>query len=93
MSQLLNQNFIFANEVKPKTPIKMVKRLKQGKERITMRIPDTALATGGIAGGIPEKYERSTTSTAHRKYIATMYSMCMREVAIKDGCDPAGAWS
>ena len=58
-----------------------------------MKIPDKALTIAGIPGGIPEKYQRSTTSAAHRKYIATIYSMCMREAAVKDGCDPAGTWT
>ena len=89
----MNKDFILMNEIKPKTPISMTKRSKKGKEKITMRIPDTALTTGGIPGGILEKYQRSTTSAAHRKYIATMYSICMKEAAIRDSHDPAGAWS
>ena len=71
----------------------MTKRSKKRKEKITMRIPDTALTTGGIQGGIPEKYQRSTTSATHRRYIATVYSIMMKEAAIRDGQDPAGASS
>ena len=71
----------------------MVKRTKKGKDKIMVKIPESALTTGGIPGGIPEKYQRSTTSAAHRKYIATIYSMCMREAAVQDGSDPAWAWT
>ena len=58
-----------------------------------MRIPDSALPTGGIQGGIPEERQRSTTSASHRRYIVMVYNIMMKEATLRDGQDPAGVWS
>ena len=87
LGRLLRKEVILANEVAIKAPITITKRRKNGHNRISMKIPDSAL-TGRIQGGIPEKYQRSTTSASHRQYIVTLYSMCMK----KAGHDSAEAW-
>ena len=58
-----------------------------------VKVPKNALFTKEILGGIPEKYQKTTTSAVHRKYIATIYNMCMHVVAVQAGCDRAGAWT
>ena len=78
-----------SNEVLPKTDIKLVKRKKKGKSDIMIKVPKSELITEGIS----EKYQKSTTSAAHHKYISTVYNMCMLEVARESGFDPAGAWT
>ena len=88
----MNKNFILSNKIKPRTPISMTKRTKRGKQEISMRIPDSALI-GGIQGGIPEERQRSTISASHSRYIATVYNIMMKEATLRDGQDPAGAWS
>ena len=87
LGKLLRKEVILANEVTIKAPITLTKRRKNGRDRISIKIPDSAL-TGRIQGGIQEKYQMSTTSASHHQYIVTLYSMCMKET----GYDSAEAW-
>ena len=83
---------MLSNEIKVRTPISMTKRARRGKQKISMRILDSALI-GGIQGRIPEERQRSTTSASHRSYIMTVYNIMMKETSFRDGQDPTGAWS
>ena len=88
LKRLLGKDYVLTNEIKVREPISMRKRNIGGKQEISMRIPNSVLTHG-----ISKERQRSSIFASHRRYIATVYQMMLREAALRDGQDPAGAWS
>ena len=74
-------------EIAVKTPITLTKRTRGARQEVSLTVPES-----GIMDGIPIERQQSTTSAARRRYIATLYNIMLREVAVRDGIDPAEAW-
>ena len=85
LKRLTVRNLILTTEIAVKTPIHLVKKRRVTTQEVSMTVPES-----GIRDGIDR--QQSTTSAARRRYIATLYKIMLREVALRDGIDPAGAW-
>ena len=85
LKRLTGRSHILTTEIAIKTPIRLVKRRRGNTQQISVTVP-----TSGIRDGIDR--EQSTTSAARRRYINTLYKIMLREAAVQDGKDPAGAW-
>ena len=85
LKRLTGRRHILKTEIAVKTPIHLVKRRRGNTQQINVTVP-----TSGIRDGIDR--EQSTTSAARRRYINTLYKIMLREAAVQDGIDPAGAW-
>ena len=80
MRRLLNKEVILTNEVLPRSKITLVRRKVRIKEDILVKIPKESQG------------EPHTKGPSHCQYIATIYNLCLKEVVLQDGMDPAGAW-
>ena len=85
LKRLTGRNLILTTEIAVKTPIHLVKKRRGTTQEVSMTVPES-----GIRDGIDR--QQSTTSAARRRYIATLYKIMLREAALQDGIDPAGAW-
>ena len=85
LKRLTGRNLILTTEIAVKTPIHLVKKRRGTTQEVSMTVPES-----GIRDGIDR--QQSTTSAARRWYIATLYKIMLREAALQDGIDPAGAW-
>ena len=85
LKRLTGMSHILTTEIAVKTPIHLVKRRRGNTQQINVTVPKS-----GIRDGIDR--EQSTTSAARRRYINTLYKIMLREAAVQDGIDPAGAW-
>ena len=88
LKDLTGKEYVLTSEVKAKEAIPIVKKKVDGRQVISMKIPASA-----FNGGISKRRQASSTSASHRRYIASIYQMMLREAAVRDGIDPAGAWS
>ena len=85
LKRLTGGNLILTTEIAVKTPIHLIKKRRGTTQEVSMTVPES-----GIRDGIDR--QQSTTSAARRRYIATLYKIMLREAAVQDGIDPAGAW-
>ena len=85
LKRLTGKSYILTTEIAAKTPIRLVKMRKGKTQQISVKVQ-----ASGIGDGMDR--EQSTTSAARRKYINTLYKICLREAAVHDGIDPAKAW-
>ena len=88
LKKLLGKNFVLTNEIVVRTPITLIKKTRGSRQEVSLTIPES-----GIQGGIPIEQQKLTTSSSRCHYIATIYNIMLKEVALRDGRDPAGAWS
>ena len=75
-------------EIAVKTLIILTKRTRGARQEVSLTVPES-----GIVNGIPIERQQPTTSAARRRYIATLYNIMLKEAAVRDGIDPAGAWA
>ena len=85
LKRLTGRSHILTTEIAARTPIRLVKMRRGKTQQISVTVP-----ASGIRDGTDR--EQSTTSAARRKYINTLYRIMLREAAVRDGIDPAGAW-
>ena len=81
LGKLIRKEVILPNKVARKGPIKLTRKRRGCQDMVSMKIPKDEIDIE-IQNGIPEESQRSTTSECHCQYMATLYSITMKEVRI-----------